>query len=450
MDLTDPTTARDVAFAGVDGQRSLLREGAVTSVQLLELSLERIARLDPQLGAFRTLFASARGEAEAADVALAAGDERPLLGVPVAIKDTIGVVGHAPSQGTGSPEPVATQDAEVARRLRAAGAVIVGSTNLPELALWPFTESVTFGRTRNPWDVTRTSGGSSGGSASAVAAGLVAAAHASDGGGSIRIPAAYSGLIGLKPTRDLVSMAPSDGHWHGLSVAGCLTRSVADTVTVLNVLQDTPLSLTVPQGLRVAWTVKPPLPAPVDPETAAALQRVVARLGELGHTTVEAAPSYKGVQESFLVRYATGCADDLDELADASVTEPRTRLVAALGRRLRGRPLARAMRLGEQAAARLASLPAGADVLLTPTTAGPAPRVGALEGRRTLLLAGRTVPFTPTWNVTGQPALSVPVGFTAGGLPLAVQLIGPPGSESLLLSLAAALVDTSDRRPPVS
>ncbi len=450
MDLTDPVIARDVAFAGVDGQRRLLREGAVTSVQLLELSLARIARLDPQLGAFRTLFASARGEAEAADLALAAGDDRPLLGVPVAIKDTIGIAGHAPSQGTGSPEPVATQDAEAARRLRAAGAVIVGSTLLPELALWPFTESVTFGATRNPWDVTRTPGGSSGGSAAAVAAGLVAAAHASDGGGSIRIPASYSGLVGLKPTRDLVSMAPSDGHWHGLSVAGCLTRSVGDTLTVLNVLQDEPLTLHEPQGLRIAWSVKTPVPASVDPETVAALHGVVARLTELGHLPVEADPMYKGVQESFVVRFAAGCADDLDALVDPSVTEPRTRLVAALGRRLRGRPLTRALRLGEQAAARLSTLPGGADVLLTPTTAGPAPKVGALRGRRTLLLAGRAVPFTPTWNVTGQPAVSVPVGFNRAGLPLAVQLIGRPRSENLLLSLAAQLIDTTDRRPPVS
>lgn len=450
MDLTDPAVARDVAFAGVEGQRRLLREGAVTSVQLLELSHSRIARLDPQLGAFRTLFDSARGEAEAADVALAAGDDRPLLGVPVAIKDTIGIAGHAPSQGTGSPERPVTEDAEVARRLRAAGAVIVGSTALPELALWPFTESVTFGVTRNPWDVSRTPGGSSGGSAAAVAAGLVAAAHASDGGGSIRIPASYTGLIGLKPTRDRVSMAPTDGHWHGLSVAGCLTRSVADTVTVLNVLQDEPLTLSEPRGLRVAWTLKTPVPSPVDPETSEALHRTVARLAELGHTTVEAAPSYKGVQESFVVRFATGAADDLDDLVDPSVTEPRTRLVAALGRRLRGRPLARAMRLGEQAAARLATLPAGADVLVTPTTAGTAPKVGALQGRRTLLLAGRAVPFTPTWNVTGQPAVSVPVGLSRSGLPLAVQLVGPPRSESLLLSLAAQIADTSDRRPPVS
>ncbi|MGB8650105.1 MAG: amidase family protein, partial [Mycobacteriales bacterium] len=328
-----------IAYAGVNGQRQLLRDRAVTSVQLLELSLARIRRLDPQIGAFRVLFDTARGEAEAADAALAQGDERPLLGVPVAVKDYLPVAGHAPAHGTASPQPTATEDAEIARRLRAAGAVIVGTTHLPELALWPFTESKTFGATRNPWDLDRTPGGSSGGSAAAVAAGMVAAAHASDGGGSIRIPAACCGLVGLKPTRGFVSLAPATDHWHGLSVAGCVTRTVADTVTVLNALQDRPLALTDPGRLRIAWSLKTPVPAPVDPQVKAALHRVMGRLAGLGHDVLQADPSYRGVQESFLVRYAAGAADDLEALADPSVTELRTRAVAALGRRLRGRPL---------------------------------------------------------------------------------------------------------------
>jgi amidase len=439
----------DIAFAGVNGQRQLLRDGTVSSVQLLELSLRRIRELDPRIGAFRTLFDTARGEAEAADAAIARGEDRPLLGVPMAVKDNLPVAGHAPSQGTGSPQPVGTQDAEVARRLRAAGAVIVGATKLPELALWPFTESKTFGATRNPWNLDHTPGGSSGGSAAAVAAGLVAAAHGSDGGGSIRIPAACCGLVGLKPTRGFVSLAPDVDHWHGLSVAGCLTRSVEDTVTVLNVLQDTVLALTEPGPLRIAWSTKTPVPSPLDPAVKAALDGVVRRLAELGHTMVAGDPSYKGVQVSFLVRYATGAADDLAALTDPSVTEPRTRLVAALGRRLRGRPLTRALQLGQRAGARLATLPGGADVLITPSLASPPRLVGSLTGRRTLALAGRHVPYTPTWNVTGQPALAIPAGFTMDGLPLSVQLIGAPGSEQLLLSLAAQLQDWTEQRPPV-
>jgi amidase len=176
---------------------------------------------------------------------------------------------------------------------------------------------------------------------------------------------------------------------------------------------------------------------------------VVRRLDGLGHTTVAADPSYKGVQMSFLVRYATGAADDLAALTDPSVTEPRTRLVAALGRPLRGRPLTRALRLGDEAGARLATLPGGADVLVTPSLASPPRLVGSLSGLRTLALAGRHVPYTPTWNVTGQPALAIPAGFTVDGLPLSVQLIGAPGSEQLLLSLAAQLQDWIEQRPPV-
>jgi len=451
MDTT--LTEDEIAYAGIDGQRALLRAGRLTAVELLELLLARTARLDPHLGCYRTLFASAHEQARAADVALAAGDDRPLLGIPVAVKDNLAVAGHAPSQGTASPEPVGTTDAEIARRLRAAGAVIVGATKLPELALWPFTESMTFGDTRNPWSLAHTPGGSSGGSAAAVAAGLVAAAHATDGGGSIRIPAACCGLVGLKPGVGFVSLKPDTEHWHGLSSAGCVTRTVADTVTMLNVLQDRELTVTDPGPLRIGWTFKAPLPTPVDPELRAALDRVVEVLKGLGHSTFPADPAYAGVQESFLVRYLVGAADDLAKLADPSVTEPRTRLVGAIGRRLAGRPLQRALRLGRTAAGRLADLPDGAQLLLMPTMAGPPAKVGSLQGRRTLALAGRQVPFTPAWNVTGQPAISVPAGMSREGTPLAVQLVGAPGSESLLLSVAAQLetaLDWPATRPPIA
>ena len=451
MDTT--LTEDDIAYAGIDGQRDLLRTGRLTAVELLDTLLARTSRLDPQLGCYRTLFSSAHDEARAADVALAAGEDRPLLGIPLAVKDNLAVAGHAPSQGTASPEPVGTVDAEIVRRLRAAGAVVVGATRMPELALWPFTESPTFGDTRNPWSLDHTPGGSSGGSAAAVAAGLVAAAHATDGGGSIRIPAACCGLVGLKPGRGLVSLKPDTDHWHGLSSAGCVTRSVADTVTVLNVLQDTPLAVVDPGHLRIGWSLKAPMPTPVHPEVEAALQLAVRTLEGLGHSTYRADPSYAGVQESFVVRFAAGAADDYDKLADPSRTEPRTRLVAALGRRLRGRPLRRALQLGRSAAGRLADLPEGAQLLLTPTMAAPPARVGSLTGRRTLALAGRRVPFTPAWNVTGQPALSVPAGTSGDGTPLAVQLVGAPGSEALLLSVAAQLekaLDWTATRPPIS
>ena len=212
-------------------------------------------------------------------------------------------------------------------------------------------------------------------------------------------------------------------------------------------LQDTPLQVTDPGRLRIAWSWKTPTPAPVAPEVKAALRRVVGRLHDLGHDLVHADPDYRGVQESFVVTYTTGAADDLDALVDPAATESRTRAVAAIGRKLRGKPFARAMRLRAEATERLAHPPAGADLLLTPSLATLPPMAESLTGVKTLALAGRRVPFTPAWNVTGQPALSVPAGLSPEGVPLAVQLIGPAHSESLLLSVAAQLEDWTDRRP---
>jgi amidase len=443
----------EVAYAGVVGQRELLRSGALSAAALLEICLDRIDRFDGRLGAFRTVFYErARAEAAAAD---ATDDDRPLLGIPVAVKDNVAVEGHAPSMGTGSPEPVAARDAEVVRRLRAAGAVIVGTTRLPELALWPFTESATWGITRNPWSLDRTPGGSSGGSAAAVASGMVAAAEASDGGGSIRIPAACCGLVGLKPQRGRVPLAPDEEHWHGLSVAGCLTRSVRDTAVVLDVMTAGAIAaqVTEPAPLKVAWSVKGGVPTPVDPQVRRGLDVVVDALRGLGHTVVEAAPSYAGVQESFLTRYARGARDDLVRLVDPSATESRTRAVATMGARMPDALLARARRLGAEAAARLSTLPGGADVLVLPTIPHPALPTGSMTGLRTLALAGRVTPFTAPWNVTGQPALSIPAGVTPDGVPVAVQLVGRPNDEALLLGLAAQLerlLDWPERRPPLA
>ena len=448
----------EVAYAGVVGQRELLRSGALTAVELLDICLDRIDRYDSRLNAFQQVFRDrARSEAEAADTSR---DDRPLLGVPIAIKDNVAVEGSAPSMGTGSPEPRAARDAELVRRLRSAGAVIIGTTRLPELALWPFTESATWGATHNPWHLDRTPGGSSGGSAAAVAAGMVAAAQASDGGGSIRIPAACCGLVGLKAQRGRVPLGVSgdDGaeHWHGLSVAGILTRSVADTALVLGVMTGGELAVdasTPPGPLRIAWTVKGGVPSPVDPEVRRGLDAVLDALRGLGHTVVESAPSYVGVQESFLTRYARGVRDDLVRLVDPTATEGRTRAVAAMGARMPNALLTRARRLGDDAAARLSTLPDGADVLVMPTIPHPPLPIGAMSGLRTLALAGRVTPYTAPWNVTGQPALSIPAGMTADGLPLAVQLVGKPSSESLLLQVAAQLeplLAWTGRRPPMA
>jgi amidase len=227
----------EVAFAGVAGQAELVRRGEVSARELVKLVLGRIERFDRELNAFAAVYAErALVEAAQADARVGAGEDRPLLGVPVAVE--IDIAGEVTCYGTGAMVTPAAADAEVVRRLRAAGAIVLGKTKMPELGLWPFTESVSWGVTRNPWDPERTPGGSSGGSAAAVAAGMVATALGADGAGSIPIPAACCGLFGLKPQRDRVPRAPHDRdgmHW---VVFGALTRSVRDAGLMLDVLSD--------------------------------------------------------------------------------------------------------------------------------------------------------------------------------------------------------------------
>ena len=228
----------DLAFIGVVEQAELVRRGDVSSRELTELTIERITRLDPQLNAFRVVLAErAIEEAERADQRRASGEAAPLLGVPIAVKDNVDVAGEVTTHGTTAYGGAAIDDARRVRRLREAGAVIVGKTNLPELAIWPFTESEGWGVTRNPWDVKRSPGGSRAARGAAVASGMVGVAHASDGGGSIRIPAACCGLFGLKPQRGRVSMMPDAEHWYGLSVFGCLSRTVRDAALFLDVVR---------------------------------------------------------------------------------------------------------------------------------------------------------------------------------------------------------------------
>src|SRR5215212_962925 len=225
----------DIAFAGPARQAVLVRAGEVSPRELVTLYLKRIAQLDTKLNAFRVVRAEqALEEADEAESRRSSGEEAPLLGVPIAVKDTQDVAGEVTTFGTGAVDEPAKEDSEVVKRLRAAGAIVIGKTNLPELAFAMFTESPTWGVTRNPWDVTRVPGGSSGGSGAAVAAGLASAATASDGAGSIRIPAGYCSLFGLKPQRGRVPLDPVAEHWFGMSVNGYLTRSVLDTAILLD------------------------------------------------------------------------------------------------------------------------------------------------------------------------------------------------------------------------
>jgi amidase len=459
----DPTTDADeteVAFAGVAGQAARLADGRITSVALVDLLLRRIERLQPRLNAFRVVLADeARAAAAAADEARKAGDARPLLGVPIAIKDNVAVAGQPALLGTGSPQPVATEDDELVRRLRAAGLVVLGLTQLPELALWAATESAHHGVTRNPWNPAYAPGGSSGGSAVAVAAGLVPAAHATDGLGSIRLPASACGLVGLKPTHGTVPLGPDIDHWEGLSHAGFLTRSVRDTALLLDTVIDPSPGWTkllgAPSRLRIALSTSPSARTRVSDDARRAVDAVGAALQELGHTVTRADPPYAQIALGNSIRYLAGVAHDVDGLADPKATEARTRTLARWGHLIPRRTVDRARAGGVALAERMDLFFREHDVLVTPTTPVPPAEAGSIVGRGifpTLRIMMPKAAFTGAWNGSGLPALSIPWTVDSNGLPLGVQLVGRRGNDPRLLALAAALERTAgwtSRRPPV-
>jgi amidase len=443
----------------------MIRAGEVSSRELVQACLDRIEALDPRLNAWRVVLAEkALAEAEQADARRGAQQDRPLLGVPIGVKDDLRMLGTTTAWGTSAHGPEVTDDeAVVLQRLRAAGAILIGKTNVPEMTIWPFTESKTFGATRNPWDPSRSPGGSSGGTGAAVASGMVGAATGSDGGGSIRIPSAWCGLFGIKTTRGLVPIAPHDDAWQGLSVNGALTRSVADSALFLDAVAERSFGQVRPpeRPLKVVWSVKKlpgqsPLPR-VDPEIVRAVHETADLLRSLGHTVEERDPDWGGSAFwHFLARYLRGIKDDVDSMAHPERLEQRTQGMRRLGSLWPERRVA-AFRRGEAPLRdRIWNSLGGADVLLQPATALLPPPVGKWEGRGALWtlngVAGY-VPFNAIFNATGQPSCSVPAGLSASGLPIGVQLTAPIGQDATLLSLAAQLEAArpwADRRPPVS
>jgi amidase len=462
MHTTDSRTDADLAFAGLARQAELVRAGEVTPRELVALSLRRIEALDPRLNAFRAVRRErALAEADEAAARLEAGDAAPLLGVPVAVKDNMEVAGERTSDGTPHLAPPAGADCEAVRRLRRAGAVIVGQTNMPELALWAHrTGSPAHGITRNPWDPGRSPGGSSGGSAAAVAAALVPAALGSDGGGSIRVPAALCGLVGMKPQRGRIPLAPLEEHWSGLTHLGPLTRSVADAALMLDALADggpySPAADTDPAPLRIAVSLRTILPTRAKPALAGAVESTATLLRELGHTVVERDPDYPEMRVAFVPRYARGAYEDAERLGTGrGELSGATRGMVRLGARM-GRWAERARAREAEHTERIQRLFEDVDVLLTPTVAAPAPpaEVNERSGMLRTFLGGTDwACFTPPWNLTGQPACSLPAGFDDAGMPLGVQLVSRPDDERTLLSLAAQLERArpwAGRRPGVS
>jgi amidase len=433
-----------------------VRAGDVTPRELVERFLARIEELNPRLNSFRVTMAD---EAMAAAEQAGASDG-PLAGVPVAIKDEMLVAGEACTLGSRTYGPPAEGDSEAVRRLRLAGAIPIGITNVPELTIFPWTASDANGVTRNPWDIARTPGGSSGGSASAVAAGMAPCATGTDGGGSIRIPAACCGLVGMKPSRDVVPLSPVNEHWLGLTVYGALARTVADSALLLEVMAGRDGYVTAassePGRLRVAVSRKLPRGtiASLSSDQRRAWEQMRDLLGELGHQVIERTPSYGNVGLTFLQTWVRGIYDDTLAVPDTTKLEKTTRQLAAVGRRLVSDGRAAKLRDKHAAdAARILAMWDEVDVLMTPglaTTAIPAEGGYGHSSLAAVNMAGRFTPWTAAFNVTGQPAVTIPAGFGTDGLPLSVQLVGRPAAEETLYSLAAqveAARPWADRRP---
>ncbi|QIX51079.1 amidase [Rhodococcus sp. DMU1] len=480
------------------GLAELVTRREVTPRELLDAALARLDAVEPTLNTVvRRLDEQARSRA-------AERLEGPFAGVPFLVKDLLQDVAGIPT-GSGSrslAELPAVRNAVVVDRWLDAGLVLFGKTNTPEFGVKGVTEPVANGPTRNPWNPAHTPGGSSGGSAAAVAAGVVPAAGANDGGGSIRIPAACCGLVGLKPGRGLVPSGPEvDEDRHGAVSNGVVTRTVRDAAAMLDVLagpdpngpyltaapQESYASAasTPPRTLRIGFATDSPIGTGVDPEAVTAVENAAALLAELGHA-VE--PAATGIDERRLstdwltmwfawlaadvrqARLRTGCAPD--------AFEPDTRFLAALGDSVRPSDYLASLRRWNGYTQQLGAFHERYDLLLTPTLAYPPARVGelatppALQGAARLIVTARLgraarwaglmdrivdenlarTPYTQLANITGRPAISVPLHWTAAGLPLGVQFLGPLASEGLLLSLAAQLERArpwAHREPPL-
>ena len=422
-----------------------VRAGRRTPTDVVRAALDRIAAVDSSLGAFQVVraekaLAEAQGVADRADLSTL-----PLAGVPVAVKDNVAVEGEAMRDGSSATEDIPqVADHVVVQRLRAAGAVVVGITRAPELCVFGATDSA-FGITRNPWDLARTPGGSSGGSAAAVASGTVPIAHANDGMGSIRIPAACCGLVGLKPGAGVVPAGIGANDWYGMAENGPLATTVADAALMLSVMAGDMALASVEEPSRplrvVASTASPVAGVRPDVEHVRAVVHAVRSLEGQGHRVDRSDPPYPANPLPVLARWFAGTSLDADGL-DRRRLDRAVRRHAALGDVVR--------RVGyvkdhqrDEFRRRMASFFADVDVLVTPTLAAPpitAARWGQRGWPRVFAANARFAPYAAPWNFAGYPAMSVPAGVhPRTGTPLAVQLVASEGGERLLIGVAAQL-----------
>jgi amidase len=462
-------------------QAALVRRGELTASELTEAAIARIEAVNPRLNAvIRPLFGAARRRA-----CEPLGDG-PLAGAPFLLKDGLAALAGVPAT-SGSrylAGVVPDRDSELVARYKRAGLVILGKTNLPEMGLMPVTEPHLFGPTKNPWDVTRTPGGSSGGSAAAVAARLVAAAHGNDGGGSIRIPASCCGIFGLKPTRGRITLGPVLGDiMGGLVVEHALTVSVRDSAALLDAtagpspgdpyyaapparpwLDEVAVA---PGRLRVGWLTETcfGVGGRPDADAVAAAEDAAALLEDLGHHVEEVRLPFDEAQAAmtFFTLWAAGTAGQIEATALAlgraprdGELEPTTVQLRELGASVPASRYIVAWTYLQLVTRKIARLLESVDVLLTPTT-GEVPLLqGAADREPTLMgrfrRSMRFVPHTYLANVTGLPAMSVPLYWTAGGLPIGGHFMGRYGDEATLFRLAAQLEQARPwalRLPPV-
>ena len=437
----------DVCFAGAFEQARLVRDGELSVVELVSATLRQIERTDPRVNAFRVVLGElALDEARKLDAAPPSADPAPLFGVPVAVKDDCDVGGEVTAWGTDAYGDAAVGDAEVVRRLRAAGAVIIGKTHVPEMTAWPWTSSPTWGTTRNPWDLACTSGGSSGGSAVAAALGMCGVALGSDGGGSVRYPAGLCGIFGLKPQRDRIPLDPHTGAWNGLIAIGPLSRTVRDAALFLDASSGTRTALTLStplEGLRIAVSFDPPRGsfAKLSPESRRAVEDTAGLLSRLGHHVLERQVDYGNTMWQSTLRYLDGIADDVETLARPERLAPATRRLARLGAALPQQAVTRATAAQQRVAARINRTFESADLVLTPMAGQTAPPADTRQDRGMMwsLRHSNVAAWAVPWNVVGQPAAAVPAGFDIHDRPLSVQHCGPPNSEATLLNLATQL-----------
>lgn len=451
-----------------------IRSGELSPVELTEHYLERIDRLDDTLGAFITRTPeiarkqAAEAESEAAGARRAGGGLPPLHGVPVPVKDLHHVAGVRCTMGSRALlEHVPTVDDHVTGKLRAGGTILLGKTNTPEFGLPCYTENGIAPPARTPWDLARSAGGSSGGAAAAVAGGLAPLAHASDGGGSIRIPASACGLFGIKPSRGRISGGPLLHDITGLATSGPLARTVADAATLLDVMAGTmpgdPYAApSLPPGetfasyarrdpgrLRIACLAGAPLPGvEVHPDCRAATRDTAALLTGLGHEVEELSlPSDDALRHAFARVWSVMAASRPVPPEGEELLMPFTRYLRGLGAEVSGPDFAGSVyafrALTQSIADGLMPPGTGYDVILSPTLASPPVAVGGLRNdadpQDELSALAAFTPFTGLYNVTGQPAVNVPLQWNAEGLPIGVMLAGRYGDEATLIALSAQL-----------